>query len=67
MEKVVIEIIKDNGVPKYAVSECKDNDLNQLARIAVGTVSTYVKMGGNPQAFMQQAQPMMKQMMGGMR
>lgn len=67
MEKIVIEIVKDNGKPKYAVSDCNDNDLKQLAQIAIGSMSTYMQMGGNPQAFMQQAQPMMRQMMGGMR
>lgn len=67
MEKVVIEIVKVNGTPKYAVSECNDNDLKQLAQIAIGTMSAYMQAGGNPQALMNQAAPMFKQMMGGMR
>lgn len=67
MNKVVIEIVKVDGKPKYAVSSCDDNDLKQLADIAIGTMSTYIKMGSNPQALMQQAGPMLQQMMAGRR
>lgn len=49
MSKAIIEIVNDNGQLKYAVTQSGDPQIDQLAKVAIGTMGAYVKSGGNPQ------------------
>ena len=69
MSKAIIEIINDNGKLKYSVSQSGDQQVDQLAKVAIGTMNAYVKSGGNPQNLLQglggQAKSMLQGLMGG--
>ena len=69
MSKAIIEIINDNGKLKYSVSQSGDQQVDQLAKVAIGTMNAYVKSGGNPQNLLQglggQAKNMLQGLMGG--
>lgn len=69
MSKAIIEIVNDNGQLKYAVTQSGDQKVDQLAKVAIGTMNAYVKSGGNPQNLLQglggQAKNMLQGIMGG--
>ena len=69
MSKAIIEIVNDNGQLKYAVTQSGDQKVDQLAKVAIGTMGAYVKSGGNPQNLLQglggQAKSMLQGLLGG--
>ena len=69
MAKAVIEITDDGGKLQYAVSKSGNERIDQLLNVAIGTMSMYVKSGGNPQNLMGglngQAQNMLRSLLGG--
>ena len=69
MSKAIIEIVKDNGQLKYAITQSGDQQIDQLAKVAIGTMGAYIKSGGNPQNLLQglggQAKNMLQGLMGG--
>lgn len=69
MSKAIIEIVNDNGQLKYALMQSGDQRVDQLAKIAVGTMNAYVKSGGNPQNLLQglggQAKNILQGLLGG--
>ena len=69
MSRAIIEIVKDNGQLKYSVTQSGDQQIDQLAKVAIGTMGAYVKSGGNPQNLLQslggQAKSMLQGLFGG--
>lgn len=69
MSKAIIEIVNDNGQLKYSVTQSGDSKVDQLAKIAIGTMGAYVKSGGNPQNLLQglggQAKNVIQGLLGG--
>ena len=69
MAKAVIEITDDNGKLQYAVSKSGNDKIDKLLDVAIGTMSMFVKSGGNPQNLMGglngQAQNMLRSLLGG--
>lgn len=67
MDKVIIEIVSDNGKFNYNIQKSGNQKLDNLGDIAIQSVGTYLQYGNNPQGMISQLMPMMKQMMmGGM-
>lgn len=69
MAKAVIEIVEDNGKLQYSVSKSGNDKIDKLVDVAIGTMSMFVKSGGNPQNLMGglngQAQNMLRTLLGG--
>lgn len=69
MSKAIIEIVNDNGQLKYSVTQSGDAKVDQLAKVAIGTMGAYVKSGGNPQNLLQglggQAKNLLQGLIGG--
>lgn len=69
MAKAVIEIVEDNGKLQYSVSKSGNDRIDKLVDVAIGTMSMFVKSGGNPQNLMGglngQAQNMLRTLLGG--
>lgn len=69
MAKAVIEITDDGGKLQYAVSKSGNERIDKLMDVAIGTMSMFVKSGGNPQNLMGglsgQAQSMLRSLLGG--
>ena len=69
MSKAIIEIVNDNGQLKYSVTQSGDQRIDQLTKVAIGTMNAYVKSGGNPQNLLQglggQARSLLQGLMGG--
>ena len=69
MAKAVIEIVEDNGKLQYSVSKSGNDMIDKLVDVAIGTMSMFVKSGGNPQNLMGglngQAQNMLRTLLGG--
>jgi hypothetical protein len=66
MSKAIIEIVNDNGQLKYSVTQSGDPQVDQLAKVAIGTMGAYVKSGGNPQNLLNGLQGQAKNMLQGM-
>jgi hypothetical protein len=66
MSKAIIEIVNDNGQLKYSVTQSGDPKIDQLAKVAIGTMGAYVKSGGNPQNLLNGLQGQAKNMLQGM-
>lgn len=67
MDKVIIEIVSENGKFNYNIQKSGNQQLDNLGNIAIQSVGTYLQYGNNPQGMMSQLMPIMKQMMmGGM-
>ena len=64
MASAIIEITKIDGKPKYAITKSGDADIDKLADVAIGTMGTFLKAGGNPQNILSQLAPMLGQMGG---
>lgn len=64
-DRVVIEVVKNNGQVQYSMTKSNDNNLNQLGEVAVGAMGAFIKHGNNPQGLLEQALPMIQNMMGG--
>lgn len=64
MASAIIEITKIDGKPKYAITKSGDADIDKLAEVAIGTMGTFLKAGGNPQNILAQLAPMLGQMGG---
>ena len=65
MDKVIIEIVQDNGKFNYNVQKSNNQQLDALANIAVQAVGTYLQYGNNPKGMMSQLMPMVQKMMMG--
>jgi hypothetical protein len=65
MEKVIIEIVNENGKYNYSVQKSNNPQLDNLASIAVQAVGTYLQYGNNPKGMVSQLMPMMQKMMMG--
>lgn len=69
MAKAMIEIVEDNGKLQYSVSKSGNDKIDKLVDVAIGTMSMFVKSGGNPQNLMGglngQAQNMLRTLLGG--
>jgi hypothetical protein len=66
MDKVVIELIFNNGRPEYNMQKSGNPQLDNLGSIALQAVSSYLQYGNNPQGMAAQLMPMLQKMMGGM-
>lgn len=66
MDKVVIELIMNNGRPEYNMQKSGNPNLDNLGNIALQAVSSYIQYGNNPQGMISQLMPMLQKMMGGM-
>ena len=64
MASAIIEITKIDGKPKYAITKSGDADIDKLAEVAIGTMGTFLKAGGNPQNILSQLAPMIGQLGG---
>ena len=66
MDKVVIELIMNNGRPEYNMQKSGNPNLDNLGSIALQAVSSYIQYGNNPQGMVSQLMPMLQKMMGNM-
>lgn len=66
MDKVVIELIFNNGRPEYNMQKSGNPQLDNLGSIALQAVSSYLQYGNNPQGMAAQLMPMLQKMMGTM-
>lgn len=65
MDKVIIEIVQDNGKVNYNIQKSGNQHLDSLGDIAIKSVGTYLQYGNNPQSMVSQLMPMMQKMMMG--
>ena len=66
MDKVIIELVSNNGKVEYSIQKSGNEKLDGLGNIALQAVGSYIQYGNNPQGMMAQMMPMLKQMMGNM-
>lgn len=64
MDKVVIELVNNNGKVEYNIQTSGNSTLDNLGNIALQAIGSYIQYGNNPQGMMSQLMPMLRQMMG---
>lgn len=66
MDKVIIELVNNNGKIEYNIQSSGDATLDNLGNIALQAVGSYLQYGNNPQGMVSQLMPMLQRMMGNM-
>lgn len=66
MDKVIIELVNNNGKIEYNIQSSGDTTLDNLGNIALQAVGSYLQYGNNPQGMVSQLMPMLQRMMGTM-
>jgi hypothetical protein len=64
MDKVIIELVNNNGKVEYNIQPSGNANLDNLGNIALQAIGSYIQYGNNPQGMMSQLMPMLRQMMG---